>query len=165
MFAIFQWLQSNGIATALRESAYVYPIVMSLHLTGMAIFGGLILMTDLRLLGVVMRSSSVTDVVSQFRLWKRLGLVLVAGCGILLAWAKAEQYYINPFFWTKLTLLLLVGVHAVVFRRTVYNNTEEIDRAAVTPTNVKWAAGLSLALWVCVVSAGRLIGYYEPPLK
>jgi uncharacterized membrane protein len=163
MLELFQWLQNTEFATALRESGLTYPIVLASHLAGMGIFGGLILITDLRLLGLVMRGSSVTDVVSQFRVWKRLGLVMVAGCGILLASAKAEQYYHNPYFWTKMTLLTLVGVHALVFRRSVYNNTEELDRATVIPTHAKWAAGLSLFLWIGLVSAGRLIAYYEPP--
>jgi len=162
MFAIFQWLQGTEIATALRESAYMYPIVMALHLTGMAIFGGLILMTDLRLLGIVLRGATISEVVGQFRIWKRVGLALVAGCGILLAWAKAEQYYGNPYFWLKMTFLLLVGVHALVFRRSVYRNTAKLDNLKVMPSQVKWAAGFSLCLWIGLVSAGRLIGYYEP---
>ena len=161
MFEFFHWLQSMEIATALRESGLTYPIVMATHLTGMGLFGGLILMTDLRLLGMVMRGTSITDVVSQFRVWKRLGLVLVASCGIMLAWAKAEQYYVNPYFWGKITLLTLVGVHALVFRRSVYNNTEELDRATAIPTQAKWAAGLSMLLWVGLVSCGRLIAYWE----
>jgi uncharacterized membrane protein len=163
MFELFHWLQITGFATALRESGLTYPIVLASHLAGMGIFGGLILMTDLRLLGLVMRSTPISDVVSQFRVWKRVGLVLVAGCGVMLASAKAEQYYINPYFWTKMTLLALVCVHALVFRRSVYNNTAELDRATAIPTHAKVAAGLSLFLWVGLVSAGRLIAYYEPP--
>jgi uncharacterized membrane protein len=161
LLGIFQWLQSTQIATALRESALVYPIIMSSHLSGMALFGGMILMTDLRLLGIVMRRYPVSDVVDQLRIWKRIGFVLVVGCGIFLAWSKAEFYYHNPFFWLKMTLLMLVGVHALIFRKSVYNNTAALDRALVMPTNAKVAACISLALWVGLISAGRLIGYYE----
>ncbi len=161
IFPFFQWLQQTDFGTALRESALVYPTVMATHLSGMALFGGLIFMTDLRILGLAMRGTSVTDVVTQFRPWKRLGLVLVASCGIMLAWAKAEYYYQNPYFWAKMTLLTLVGVHALVFRKSVYNNTAELDRAPVMPTNAKVAACLSLALWIGLVSMGRMIGYYE----
>ena len=163
MFEFFHWLQSMRFATYLRESGLTYPIIMSTHLTGMGLFGGLILMTDLRLLGLVMRGSTITEVVTQFRVWKRVGIVVVAGCGILLWWCKAEQYSINPFFWTKIVLLTLVIVHARVFRKSVYHNTEELDRAPEVPGHAKWAAALSLLLWVGLVSAGRLIGYYEPP--
>jgi hypothetical protein len=161
IFPLFQWLQQTDFATALRESALVYPTVMATHLSGMALFGGMIFLTDLRILGLAMRGTSVSDVVSQFRPWKRVGLVMVATCGIMLAWAKAEYYYHNPYFWAKMTLLTLVGVHALVFRKSVYNNTAELDRAAVMPTNAKVAAWLSLALWIGLVAMGRMIGYYE----
>jgi len=161
MHEIAHWLQSMEIATALRESGLAYPIIMSSHLAGMGVFGGLILITDLRLLGVVLRGTPITDVVTQLRVWKRLGLVIVAGCGIMLAWCKAETYYTNPYFWGKITLLTLVGVHALVFRRSVYNNTEELDCSAEIPAQAKWAAGLSMLLWVGLVSCGRLIAYWE----
>jgi hypothetical protein len=163
MSDIFLWLQSMSIATYLRESGLAYPIIMSIHLAGMGLFGGLILMTDLRLLGLVMRSATITEVVTQFRVWKRVGIFVVAGCGALLAWSKAVVYSGNPYFWTKMVLLALVIVHAQVFHKTVYNNTEELDRAAEVPSHAKWAALLSLLLWVGIVSAGRMIGYYEPP--
>ena len=71
MSDIFLWLQSMSIATYLRESGLAYPIIMSIHLAGMGLFGGLILMTDLRLLGLVMRNATITEVVTQFRAWKR----------------------------------------------------------------------------------------------
>jgi len=58
---------------------------------------------------------------------------------------------------------VLVCAHALVFRKSVYHNTEELDRAPAVPSHAKWAAVLSLLLWVGLVSAGRLIGYYEPP--
>jgi len=161
LLAIFQWLQSTEVATALRESSWVYPIVMATHLSGMALFGGMILITDMRLLGLVMRGSTVSDVVGGLRPWKHFGLLLTATCGIFLALSKAEFYYHNPFFWCKLALFLLVIVHALVFRNSVYRNTAAIDSAPVIPTNAKVAACLSLALWLGIVSFGRLIGYYE----
>ena len=99
LLSIFQWLQQTDFATALRESALVYPTVMATHLTGMALFGGMIFLTDLRILGIAMRGTPVSDVVKQFRPWKHFGLLLVATCGIMLAWSKAEYYYHNPFFW------------------------------------------------------------------
>jgi hypothetical protein len=155
-------LQSAGIATALRESAIAYPIVMTGHLAGMALFGGMILMTDMRLLGLALKSYTITEVVKGLQMWKHIGLTLTAGCGIFLFWAKAAQYLGNPFFLTKLVLLGLVIVHAIVFRSSVYKNTAELDRAPQIPGNAKAAAIISLALWIGIVSAGRWIGYYEP---
>lgn len=159
-----QWVQSTGWATALRGSWYVYPTVLSLHMTAIALFGAMIVITDLRLLGVIMRKRPVADVVDQLRIPKRIGFLLVATCGLLLASSKAEEYYYNPFFWTKMSLLALVAVHALVFRGSVYNKAVEIDRAPRIPGKAKLAASLSLLLWFCVACAGRGIGYIEPPL-
>lgn len=159
------WIQSTPFFSALRSSAYVYPVVMSLHLLGIALFGGLILLTDFRLLGWTMRDFTVSDVVNQLRWPKRIGLILVATCGILLLGSKAEEYYYNIFFRIKLSLLALVFVHGWIFRRSVYFNTAEIDRAPVIPARAKLAASLSLLLWTCVACAGRGIGYLDPPLE
>ncbi|MGH9647699.1 MAG: DUF6644 family protein [Bryobacteraceae bacterium] len=159
-----QWIQFTGWATYLRSSAYTYPVVLASHLTGIALFAGAILVTDLRLLGAVLRNQPVADVVDQLRWPKRIGFLIVATCGFLLASAKAEEYYYNVFFRIKLTLFLLVAIHAFVFRGSVYNNAAALDRARRMPGKAKLAAALSLMLWVSIVCAGRGIGYVEPPL-
>jgi hypothetical protein len=159
---LFQWIQDTSPMTALRESGLVYPIVMTGHLTGMALFGGMIAITDLRLLGWAMRSSSITDVVDQLRVWKQIGFVLVVGCGAMLLGSKAELYYYNPFYWAKMTLLALVGVHALAFRG-VYGNTEALDRAPQIPRKAKVAACLSLLIWIGLVTMGRSIAYWDVP--
>src|ERR1700722_214856 len=101
---VFQWIQDTAPMVALRESALVYPIVMTGHLTGMALFGGMIAITDMRLLGWAMRGPPVADVIQQLRLWKQIGFVLVVSCGAMLLGSKAELYYYNPFYWTKMAL-------------------------------------------------------------
>jgi hypothetical protein len=159
-----QWVQATAFFSALRISWYVYPIIMSTHLLGIALFGGLVLLTNLRLLGWAMRDQSVTDVVDQLRAPKRFGLILVAICGILMLGSKAEEYYYNIFFRLKLVLLALIFLHGWAFRKSVYYNTVEIDRAPRIPGRAKLAASLSLLLWISIACAGRGIGYIDAPL-
>ncbi len=165
LLSFAQWVQGTDFFTFLRQSWYVYPIILTTHIVAIAMSGGMILIVDLRLLGVAMRNWSVTDVVDQLRILKRIGLVIVVTCGVMLAGSKAEEYYYNKFFWTKMTLLTLIAIHALIFRRSVYGNTAELDRAREMPGRAKLAAGLSLVLWTCVMIAGRAIGYIEPPLE
>src|ERR1700722_5037145 len=159
---ISESMQSIDFLTALRESALMYPIVLGTHLMCIAVFGGMILMTDLRLLGLSLKSLTITEVVGGLRPWKRLGGVIMITCGLLLATSEAVKYAPNPYFWTKMTILALIGIHALVFRPIVYNNTEELDRSPTIPSKAKVAAYLSLALWLGMVCMGRLIAYYEP---
>ena len=162
MQSFMEMLQSIGWAKALRESALMYPIIMSLHLTGMGLFGGMIAMTDLRILGLAFTKQPVADVHNQLRPFKHLGLTLVVTCGLLLGISKAAIYWPNPFFKLKLSLLLVVAIHALIFRGSVYSHLEEYDRTGVIPGNAKLAAALSLLLWISLVAAGRWIGYWEP---
>ena len=154
-------IQSIDFLTALRESALVYPVVLSTHLTCIALFGGMILATDLRLLGLSFKSLTITEVVRGLRPWKRLGGVIMITMGLLLATSEAEKYAPNPYFWTKMVILGLIGVHGLIFRPIVYNRTEELDKSAVIPTKVKVAAILSLLLWTGMFVMGRLIAYWD----
>jgi hypothetical protein len=128
-----------------------------------ALFGGMILMTNLRLLGLAMGKRTVSDVIDQLRAPKRVGLLLAATCGLLLLCCKAEEYYYNEFFRAKLALLALVIVHALVFRGTVYSKAAEMDRTLRLPGRARLAAVLSLVLWLAIACMGRGIGYIEPP--
>ena len=160
---IAESLQSIGFLTDFRESALVYPVVMSTHLACIAVFGGMILMTDLRLLGLAMTHRSIGEVVAKFRVWKRIGFCIMVTMGALLASSEAVKYRPNPFFWAKMAFLVLIGIHALIFRPLVYNNTDAIDRSPTVPRPAKLAGALSLVLWFGVLTFGRLIGYYEGP--
>jgi hypothetical protein len=159
---VFHEIQSIGFLTDFRESAIVYPIVMTTHLACIAVFGGLILLTDLRLLGVTLKSYSISEVVLGLRPWKRLGGAIMILMGLILGGSEADKYYPNPYFWTKMVFLAMIGVHAMVFRPIVYNQTAELDKAPAIPGKAKLAALLSLLLWTGMVTFGRLIGYWEP---
>ncbi len=160
--ALMESLQSMGFATSIRESSLAYPIILSLHLTGMGLFGGMIAMTDLRILGLAMTQRPMADVHNQLRPYKHLGLTLVVLCGVTLAWSKAAIYWPNPFFKMKLACLALVAIHALVFRGPVYKSLSEMDKFGKSTAVAKLAAVISLFLWISLVGAGRWIGYWEP---
>lgn len=156
------WLQNTHLFIFLRESPYGYPIILSFHLAGLSLFGAMIVVTDLRLLGWGMRSHSISDIINQTRVFKRIGFVFVATCGFLLFGMKAEEYYENVFFRVKILLLAMVLMHAMVFRRSIYNKAAELDRLREPPRRAQVAASLSLLLWLSIVCAGRGIGYIQP---
>ena len=162
LYSICDSIENTGFLTDVRETPWVYPIILSTHLICIAVFGGMILMTDLRLLGVGLKDTTVAEVVNGLRHFKRIGFLVIVTCGLLLGGSEAVQYYQNPYFWTKMALLMLVGVHAMVFKPTVYDHPEKLDESPVLPTRAKAAAVLSLILWVSIPVCGRLIAYYEP---
>jgi hypothetical protein len=163
MLALAIWLQQTPLMRALRESDRGYEILLSLHVSFIALFGATIAMTNLRLLGVAPRGLPVADLVNELRVPKRIGFLCVATCGFLLFGMKAEEYYLNIFFRLKVLLFLMVAVHALIFRPSVYNRVSEWAAERPLPVRAKLAAGFSLLLWFGIVCAGRGIGYIHPP--
>jgi hypothetical protein len=162
MLSFCQWLQSTAFFTELRGSGIVYPTVLSLHVLAIAMFGVMILVTDVRLLGG-MRKYPVAEILDKLRTPKRVGFTLIVTCGLLLFGAKAEEYYYNPFFRMKMSILLLILIHGALFRAGVYRNGAALDAGGLTG-QARLAGGLSLALWLGMVICGRGIGYIEPNL-
>jgi hypothetical protein len=157
--AVLDWIQNTELSTAIREGALPYPIIGGVHLLAIALFGGMVLATDLRLLGWAMQRRTVSDVVRQTRLWKQIGFVMIVVSGLLLAWCEPIKLYRSPSFWVKTVLFALVGVHAIVFRGDVYGHPELLDKALTG--RAKLAASVSLFLWAGLIVSGRLIAFDE----
>jgi hypothetical protein len=163
LLSLAQWIQARDFFIYLRVTRWAYPVILSLHMVAIAFFGGMILMTDFRLLGWAMRGRSVSGVLDQLRLPKRVGFTLMATLGFLLLGCKAEEYYYNVFFRVKMLLLGLVAIHAFVFRQPVYNRKSDLEGLSPLPTQARVAAALSLFLWAGIACMGRGIGYIDPP--
>ena len=79
----------------------------------------------------------------------------LVACVSIILWASVVFGESSSRFRIKILLFALVALHALVFRRSVYNQAADLDRL----TQPKMAASLSLLLWLCIVCAGRDIGY------
>ena len=155
--SLLEWVETTKLSVAIREGGLPYPIIGGLHLLSIALFGGTLLVTDLRLLGWALASRKVSDVWYLTLPWKRLGFMVVAGTGFLLTWAEPIRLYRSPSFWVKMGLLALVGVHAVFFRRSVYGQPKKLDVGI--SSRAKLAAAISLILWIGLIVSGRLIAF------
>ena len=136
-------LQTAGLFSYLRDSAYAYPVLLSLHIAALAMLAGMVLLTDLRLLDLGMRRYSVSDLVRGLRVPKRCCFLFAAVCGALLLGVQADQYH--AWFRVKLSLLVLIGLNYLLFHRGA-------DRVS---GKTRLGAGLSLLLWAGVVFAAR----------
>lgn len=154
-------LRNTALFTAVRESELFYPAVLSTHLTCIAIFGGMILAGNLRLLGLAFKSIPAAEFIRTLRPWKHAGLTIMLTAGILLAGSRADTYYPNTYFRLKLLLLTTLFAHGLFFR-PVYH-ADDAGPASGVRANAKLAAGLSLLLWTAVVCAGRWIAYWDAP--
>jgi hypothetical protein len=163
LLTLLQSIQNISFFVYLRSSGYLYPIILAFHLSAISVFGGMIVLSDLCLLSWIPRHLSGAAVVRGLRTPKRIGLLIAATFGFLLFCCKAEQYYYNVYFRTKLLLLALVAIHALIFRYRVYNRSNEMLAVGPPSLQARVAAFLSLLLWAGILTAGRAIGYVPAP--
>src|SRR5258708_7859782 len=122
MPAILQRIEGIGLFSQIRDSAYAYPVVLGLHLLALMVWGGTMLITDLRLLGWGLRNEPLAEVIEGLRWPKRLSFILAALLGVLLFGAKAGQYSYNAGFWIKQGLLALLAANYLILRRGASGN-------------------------------------------
>jgi hypothetical protein len=151
----FRWLEGNGPGSAyLRESTYGFSILLTVHVVFMCLFLGLIIMMDLRLVGVGNLRTPPDEIQKRLFPWQILGFVVVVVSGVLLFYSKPLYYYGKGFFWTKLVLMGLAGVNAGAIHLITHR-----ARGGWDSTAARTAGALSLALWASVLVTGRLIAY------
>jgi hypothetical protein len=160
LYNFCQWLQDTNGATALRESQFMFPLIEGAHVLGLAVSIGVILMVDLRLIGVRMRSEAFSDILSQLEPWSLVGFAAMFITGGLLFWAEAAKCYNSTAFRLKLLFLLLAGVNALVFKKTVFPSAAIWDRdPSNIPVRARMAGWLGIGLWATVIAFGRWTAY------
>ncbi len=155
-----QVFYDSQIGTAIRESDYAFSIIESVHVLGVTLLVGTIAALDLRMLGLILRSISVTRIARSVLPLTWIGFVVMFVSGLLLFWAEAAKNYGNPAFRVKLILLALVGLNPLIFHTTVYRRVHEWEMLNVSPWRARAAAVASLTLWSGIIVAGRAIAYF-----
>ena len=153
------WLEATPGSIALHESIWVYPIVESLHVLSLAVFLGLTVVMDLRLLGASLRGSPVSEVIKRLMPWIIAGFVVIMGTGALLFYADPVKTYQNLFFRLKLLFLVVAGLNAGLFHLMAARTLPGWDLDPKPPARARLAAALSLALWAAIVICGRMMAY------
>ena len=154
-----EWVYTTHFSTSIRQSAYLFPFIETIHTLGIGGVVGTVAILDLRLLGWVMKKEPVSRVARQVLPWTWVGFAVMFVTGLLLSVAESQTNYFNWAFRLKMLLLLLVGINPLVFHLTIYRNVNTWDVANVTPLRARLAAVSSLLLWASIIVAGRLIAY------
>jgi hypothetical protein len=157
--ALLQWIEASRLATTIRESLLLFPLLESVHVIGLSLVFGTIAIIDLRLLGAASRERPFKRMASDILKWTWAAFALTALTGSLMFITNAGVYYHNFYFRTKMLLLLLAGVNMLSFELTLGRTAHRWDNAASAPLAGRAVAVLSLAIWMSVIFAGRLIGF------
>ena len=121
------------------ENTWLFPVIESIHVIGLAAFVGTIVLEDLRTLGLQIPDTR------RLKLWTHAGLAIMLITGLVMLLSDTARYLHNPAFHVKLTVLVIaLGAHFTIHRR-----------------GTRSTAVFSLVLWTCVVLAARAIADFD----
>ncbi|HXW08573.1 MAG TPA: DUF6644 family protein [Vicinamibacterales bacterium] len=150
----FEWIEATSIGNAIRRSLWLFPVIEAIHLLGLCVLGGAVLIVDLRMLGVGLRGYPIPQIARDARPWFLGALAVMLATGSALFTSEAVKCYYNTSFWVKITTLPFAVMLTIGIRDPM------ALRASLDATPSTRAVGMtSIALWVIVAAAGRWIGF------
>lgn len=154
LLPFFEWCEATAIGRAIKDSAWLFPVVEAVHLLGLSVLGGAVLVLDLRMLGVGLRRQAIADLAKETRPWLlgSIAAMLVTGTALFLS--ESVKCYYSQAFWVKITTLPVALLFTLTLRQRV-----ALAGAAGATTRTRLVAIVSLVLWFAVAAAGRWIGF------
>jgi hypothetical protein len=153
----FAWLEGLAWTTALRESPFGYPLIETSHVACIVIFAGLVIMMDLRLVGLAFTQAPLAQIQRRLFPWQMGSFVPSMATGILLFCVDPLRYYRNVLFLAKLVFLVLAGLNALAFHLKTYRRADGWDEDTQVTAIARLAGGASLLLWSLIIVSSRLI--------
>jgi hypothetical protein len=144
------WLQRNFVAI---------PSFQSIHILAIAILFGSALMVNLRILGFAGGGHSVDATFRRFWPWMWGGLATLIVTGIILLVSEPVRNMVNPFFWIKMSTLLVTFLVTIWFQTAVRARLANWDRSTEGKGTIRAGAWALIVLWCLVMAGGRWIAY------
>lgn len=153
---LLQWLEASAFAEWIQTSFVGYPVAITMHSVGMAIMVGLVLVLNLRLVGMFSR-------IPYAALSKLLGIAWVGFVinflsGAALFIAQASVFATQASFIVKL-LAVVVGASLAGYMQPILNRDAAAWGTGAVPSNVRGLAMVSLFVWILAILAGRFTAY------
>src|SRR5688572_4491350 len=119
LLPFFEWCEATRLGLLVRESVWLFPVIEAVHLLGLCLLGGSLLVVDLRLLGTGLTGTPVATLARQARPWLKTAVVVMIATGLLLFLSESVKCYYDQAFWVKITTLPLALTFTFAVRQRV----------------------------------------------
>jgi hypothetical protein len=153
------YFENSALADNIRENDLLFPLIESVHVLSICLVVGSILVVDLRLLGLASIHRPVGRISSGILPLTWSAFAVAATSGSLLFISNATKYLANGYFVAKIFLICLAGLNMAIFHAISAKDLPRWENEMTLPLPARLAGGLSILLWVSVVTCGRWIGF------
>ena len=157
MQSLVNWILTTSLNEWILTTAWVWPVLETLHFFGLCLLLGGLLIIDTRMIGWFKGVSF--KVTHKLLPWVIAGFLINLTTGILFLIGDPERYTINIGFQIKAVLILLCGLNAALYFWKLDGKLGRIEANGNTNGLAKIVGGVSLGLWFGVLVMGRLIPY------
>jgi hypothetical protein len=156
IYPFFAWCERTWLCKEITVHESIFPALETIHLFGLVLLLGTILILSLRLLGLLMPHLPTPDLARALGRYTALGLAIMLPSGVLMFIATAVRCYGNTSFWVKMCFLAT----ALVFHFTYFKKALRAPDSQNSQLRGRLAAFGALFLWFGVGAAGRSIGFF-----
>ena len=69
LLSLFEWFEATGLGQTVRQSLWLFPVIEAVHLLGLTLLGGSLLVVDLRMFGVGLKNQGIAELAERARPW------------------------------------------------------------------------------------------------
>jgi hypothetical protein len=160
MREVIFWLARTDVATFVRHSAWAWAVLEIVHFLGLSMLLGTVGLFDLRLMGYAKQIPP--------KALHRLVPIGIAGflinmtSGTLFFISSPGLYIGNIAFEIKLVLLVVAAINVAAFYLVMRRPVLALEAGGITPLAARIIGGISLAVWISVLVAGRMEAFFKP---
>jgi len=148
------WLQTTPFAHFVAKSNHLVGASLQIvHILGFVLMLSSLLLVSLRVLGFILVDRPVEDIAKDGIRLLWIGFAAAFTSGILMFAASPLLYFPNPAFkWKMAFLAAAVLLQLLLYRRILRGQV-------LQPLLVRSGVALSVAAWLGIALAGRMIGF------
>ena len=150
-----EWIKSASIASFVLGRPWVWPASETLHFIGLALLLGVVLVVNLRMLGI--GKNLPFAALHRMLPLGILGFAINSMTGMLFFIATPGQYTQNVAFFWKIVLVMLAGVNLLYL--TMFDEPWALGPGEDAPLTSKVIAASAIFLWIGVIYCGRMLPF------
>ena len=153
--SFFVWLEASALGTFVKDQAATFATIEAVHLMALAVLGGSVFVSDLRLCNVLLVDVPSKTVTDNAHKYFKISLAVLLITGFVMLSGVATKCYHNFYYWVKMAALAV----GILFAFTIRQPLLRRDHAELSPLTLKLVALASISVWFLVAASGRWIGF------
>lgn len=153
------WITETPLSLFMVENFWNVPLAQVIHIAGIGLAFGSLLMLTLRVYGKAGMSLSVAGNATRYLPWMWWSLLVIVLSGLLMITAEPIRNMVNAVFWIKMVVLLLAVALSLGFQTSVKTKALAAGDAYVASSGTRTTGLLLVVLWCFIMLCGRWIAY------